>query len=224
MTALRELRDSLAAGYALEGGGTQQPQAVWIDTNYAESRGAVLEFCRESAGPQPGMFAPLMGRGSTSGRRHYSRPSKEGKVVQWYGEDYHLVWTPAERLHLVECNVDFWKSWLHDRLAMERGQDGAVTLFRAPGPEHLTFTKHLSAETREPRIVPDKGMVFVWRSVGSAANHFLDAAVYACAAGHFAAARKVRQAEWARYEREDAESPRGRLTTPDGRPFLVTDR
>ena len=221
LAALREFRDRCATGWPLAKGGTRQPIQVWIDTNYADSRASVIAFCRETnQGPVPSLvhvFRPLLGRGGgAEAARAYTRPSKAGNVVHFVGEGYHLSWFKVDHLHVVEINVDQWKSWVHDRLAMPPEAEGAIALYAALPAEHLTFAKHLTAEKRVQAFVPGKGMVTRWERLRPN-NHYFDALVYAAGAGHYGRTLAAQP-------RRAAPAKRSTITTPDGRPFLATER
>jgi len=222
LVALREFRDRCAQGWADGSGALHRPTQCWIDTGYAESRDAALQFIRETKQEwKADVFRPLYGRGETAdtGRR-YTRPTRTGNVVQYVGEGYHVAWHQAEHVHMVEVNVDFWKTWVHERLAMPPGEPGAMGLYAAVKAEHLTFAKHLTAERPVQMFVADRGQVTRWERVGKS-NHYLDAACYAAAAGHLAqlaCARNVKTSKSQNVETEEG------IQTPDGREFYVGAR
>jgi phage terminase large subunit GpA-like protein len=183
LTALRELRDVLAAGWSAAAGPARQPDQVWIDCNWHASRQAVYAFCRESNSPGAERYFPLQGFGQTVyGRKNYSRPKKTSAQVRLIGEEFHVSRLPAERVNLVECNVDHWKTWVHQRLATPQDSPGALSLFAATPAEHTTFVKHLLAEKQVSEFVAEKGTIYRWDRE-HANNHYLDATTYAAAAG-----------------------------------------
>jgi phage terminase large subunit GpA-like protein len=195
LTALREFRDRCLVGWGKIDGGTMPVNQVFIDINYADSRDAVIAFCRESdVNPQTyRRFHPLIGHGEgPEAKRRYNQPRKTGNTVHFAGLNYHLSWFTKEHLHVVECNVDQWKSWVHDRLAMPLDGEGRLTLYDGIPAEHLTFAKHLTAERRVQEFSREKGGVIVrWQRMRPS-NHYFDAAVYAAAASHYASAMLAR--------------------------------
>lgn len=223
LAALRRFRDEVwKAGWPMASGGTMSCEQVWIDVGYSESKGAVLAFCRETREQLKGdVFRPLLGRGETgSSERRYTRPTKSGNVVHFVGEEYHISWIRADLIHVVEVNVDHYKTVVHDAFAVAVDAIGSMTLFRVDTTkEHDWFTKQITSEEMEEGIVPGKGMVRTWKRKGSTANHWLDALVYARAAANFAAVILER-----RKLAKNAPRDSGGMTTPDGRPFLVTTR
>jgi len=224
LVALREFRDRCGLGWADERGRVHRPTQVWVDTNYAESRDAAMQFIRETRGQWGAdVFRPLYGRGETAdtGRR-YTRPSRTGNIVQHVGENYHVVWNQADHVHVVEINVDFWKTWLHQRLAMPAGEPGALALYAELKAGHLTFAKHLAAERPVQMFLAERGLVTRWERVGKS-NHYLDAACYACAAGHLAQLAAARTGRGVTKPRSHEGEEVG-LKTPDGREFYVGAR
>jgi len=223
LTALREFRDRCAAGWPKPSGGTIVPLQVWIDTNYADSRPAVIHFCKETnaARQTANVFRPLIGRGEgPEVARKYTQPSKSGNLIHFAGLNYHLVWFLKDHLHVVECNVDYWKSWVHDRLNTPAGEAEAITLYEGLPAEHLTFAKHLTSERRVQEFSREKGgVVMRWERL-RANNHYFDAVVYAAAANHYA----TLFLEGMKARRQEGTQERRGQTTPDGRPFLVTAR
>ncbi len=151
---------------------------------------AAYAFCEE-AGSQ---FLPSKGLGIGQDKdRGYREVKQTGAVVVQLGDNYHVAQLPERRTYLVEVNVDFWKSRVHERLQTPTGQPGAMTLHATQGGqpvEHLTLAKHLTAEKRTSEFVPGKGAVTRWVAVHRN-NHWFDAAVLAFVAGHGAGERII---------------------------------
>jgi len=186
LAALRDFRDTVIDGWGLAGGGVRVPEAVWIDAGWAPQQIPIYAFCRESEGER---FRPLVGRGV--GQRYtsnYIKPKKTGAIVRRIGEGYHISWQRSNRILLVEVNVDYWKTWVHGRLASPMDKSGAMTLFKAEPREHTRFAKELTAEREIEEYKPGVGVVRRWETKRRS-NHFLDSTVYAAAAGHFAGVR-----------------------------------
>ena len=219
LAALREFRDNTClAGF---GAGLRKPDAVWIDAGYMGD--VVKTFVREPA-TNSKIFRPILGRGSnnrTRTRQTYTAPRKRTNAIIKIGEGWHLVWQKAERVHVVEISSDQWKTWSHLRFTTPREEPGAMTLFRAGKNEHLKFSKHLTAERQIEEFVPGKGMVIKWE-VLRRANHWLDCYYVACAAANFHGVRLNQE------KKPTHTGPmirrRSTMTTPDGRPFLITER
>ncbi|HUX00383.1 MAG TPA: terminase gpA endonuclease subunit [Phycisphaerae bacterium] len=224
VAALRDLRDRCEAGW-LGAGDRRQPDRVFIDARYQTE--AVFSFCGERASNR--RYLPLLGcSASKYGIPAYHRPKKTGTLVKRLGEEYHLVYMPKYRGFAVEANSDYWKSWTHQRLAQRPDQDsgewspGAMTVYISTDKNaHITLSKHLTAEEGKGTFVPGRGTQVRWEQKRDA-NHYLDALAYACIAGHFAGVRLLPEEKPA-----VAAVPlhaQTRFTTPDGRPFVATER
>ena len=135
------------------------------------------------------------------------------------GQDYHVNYLPAQRLHLVEVNADAWKTWVHQRLAAPLSSPGAMSFFQAQPQEHLGLAKHLTAERKTEEFAPGKGMVVRWERVRKQ-NHWFDAlynaAAYFCGARLVGEppARPVRRRRTSNY----------RVLRSDGSPWLPLRR
>jgi len=186
IAALRDFRDRVYTGWATPGGQPKIPDQVWIDSKF--QRNVVYEFIRETKDHR---FRPAMGFGT--GQQHaqwYNRPKKTGAIVKFIGEDYHICWMKKDRVFLIECNADHWKSWAHRRLSVPLAEPGAVTLYHGSNNEHTTLVKHFDAEEEKTEFIPGKGTVRKWVRK-SRANHWLDCFYNACAAGHLAGVRLI---------------------------------
>ena len=220
--ALRDFRDdTILKGWALPGGQPRVPDRVTIDARYQGKDDAkvVYAFCRESGNRR---FLPTLGCGEgKSYARRYRRPPKTGGSVVWIGEEYHVIHLPLDGVFVVEAHADYWKSWLHKRLATPLGQPGAATFFHSSDRnEHTSLAKHLTAEKQVEEFVPGKGIVVRWDRE-SRKNHWLDCFYNTCWSAHLCGARLI--------ERPKEEQPRQTrqatgLRMPDGRPFLLTER
>jgi len=120
----------------------------------------------------------------------------------------------------VEVDADHWKSWVHAGLSTPLGQEGAMTIFDAPPAEHLSLTKHLTAERKVEEFVAGRGTVVRWERLRRQ-NHWLDALYNTCAAGSFCGVRLV--VEPKPPPRRESNSPKPFLR-PDGRPWIDSER
>jgi phage terminase large subunit GpA-like protein len=214
MTAFAELRDQIEKGWA-SSEGEWIPEQVWIDAGWKNK--AVYPFCRE-AGQR---YLPYIGRGvGQQYEEQYNRPKKTGALVVYIGQDYHIVRVPDQGSYLVEIDADAWKGEVHDRLATSMDQAGAMTLYHALPREHMSLAKHLTAEKAVEEFIQGRGMVRRWERIRRN-NHWFDAAYAATCAAHFCGVRLIAVPK-APPPAPAAES--SSLTTPDGRPFLITDR
>ncbi len=167
----------------------------------------------------------------------YNQPKSTGNVVKFIGEGFHVVWLETDRIFLVECDSDHWKTYAHQRLAtpmfraLPGSQDkiptpGALTLFKAPPQEFITLAKHWTAERMEEEFIagtgPDKksGLIKKWVK-HRRANHHLDNLYNTLAAAWLCGVRLTPSIPVVTPKEPPKPAP---LTMPDGRPYLVTER
>lgn len=178
LSALRTLRDELGDGWKC-GDRVLRPTFVFIDAG--EWQDTVIAFCEEAGPP----FFPTKGYGIGQ-RREGTYKRSTGSTVVWSKEGYSLIRMPDETRHYIEIKVDQWKTWLHCRLTAAVDQAGGLTLFESN--DHLAFCKHLTAEKQVEEFDPQIGTVVKWIAL-SRNNHWLDATMLACVAGHEAGVR-----------------------------------
>lgn len=181
-TALSDWKDEVLD----HGWGGMKPTFVFVDAGNWQT--TVQQWCIAAGGN----FIPTKGFGATQRRIGQSRRDTGAKVIR-PGEGYNLVAMP-DGTTLLEINTDRWKSWLHARLQTPIDKPGALTLFdsgdgRGGGDNnHLSFAKHNCAERQVEEFVPGTGTVTKWEAL-SRSNHWGDATVEACVAGHAAGVR-----------------------------------
>ena len=228
LAALRDFKEVCLAGWARADDTPLVPDQVWVDSGYTESQDVVYGFCRENAaGDGRDRFRPTKGYGTGQDRqRWYSRPRKKSGVIRHIGEAYHISLQRAARVYLVEIDANYWKSWVHERLATPTDKVGTLTLFTAMPQEHRTLARHLTAEEQVEEFVVNKGVVRHWK-MRSRTNHWFDCVYQGAAAAHFCGVRLVKTEERPVQTQAPIESQAGRrpgLMTEDGRPYLVTER
>ncbi len=179
LTALRRFRDEVCKiGWPSTAADVPNvvPALVLVDSGNWES--TAVAFTRESG---PG-FLPAKGFGTQQiGRR---------KTMNDPG--YEAVLQPAGHT-LVEINADLWKCHVHARLQTPAGQPGGLTLYSATPIEHLSFSKHLTAEKKVEEFIAGRGLVTRWEAINRN-NHWLDALALACVAGHGVGVRIIEAA------------------------------
>lgn len=218
LAALKNFRDDVVLeGWLKPGGEIVLPDVVFIDAGWLGD--VVYEFCRESGN----RFRPAIGFGLSQNFRRfrgYRRPSKTGNEVKLIGEEFHVVWLPAERIFRVDLNVDYWKTRLFEALRVPPGNAGAMEFYHSDDPnEHFTVAKHYTAERQQEVFTPGVGTEIRW-IVEHRANHYLDAAANAlCALRLILPGTKAPIAKPA--VQTAASHP---FLGPDGRPYLLTDR
>jgi phage terminase large subunit GpA-like protein len=197
------------------------PHQAWVDCRYKPQ--VVHKFCREAnvkGGSQ--RFRPCEGFGtamSEARKRAYLRPKAVTKTTVYIGDEFHIDWEQAARLFVVKLNADHWKARAIGGFAVPQDQPGAITFYRGGKNEHRTAIRHFAAEHQEMVFVPGKGMMKTFKVVRRE-NHLLDGLSGCTAAASLCGARLILAETAPRQEVK----PRTRLTTPDGRPFLVSER
>lgn len=186
LLALREFHEQMQEGFPVHDAPEERRplQLMWIDAGYMTD--VVYNFVREHPGR---CILPAVGRGAAQQRQQwYNRPTSTGSVVKYIGEGFHINLLEGSGTYLAEVNADHWKSWVHQRLVTPMGQPGAMTLYAAQPSEHLSFAKHLTAETKMEEYVVGRGVVTKWERIRKN-NHWFDALYNACALGHYAGVR-----------------------------------
>ena len=174
--ALSALTDEcLGREWEREDGAVLKIERALVDANWGQSTDVVYQFCRQSS--HAGVIQPSHGRyvGASS------KPMTEYRKQQ--GDRLGFNWmipnvAGKRAIRHVIYDTNYWKSFIHARLAVPVGDKGSLTLYgRIPGA-HQLFAEHLTAEYR----VKTQGRgrtVDEWKlKPQSHDNHFLD-----CVAG-----------------------------------------
>ena len=203
------------------------PACVLVDAGYQPD--AVFEFVRRmrKQDPEhPRRFIPSIGRG-TSQRKSAATPRPQitgGKIVH-PGHFYDVKrYDKRAGAYGVEVNSDHWKSEVHLRLAAPAGCPGSLVFHHVhQAKEHLTITKHLTAEKVVQEFVPGKGVVDCWVNESRRPNHYFDACYNGLVAGHLCG-QGIREDILLGEGPGQAIAPRQPFTLPDGRPYFVGER
>lgn len=160
------------------GGETLRIQRCIIDANWGDSTDVVKAFCRESEHSQ----VLIPGHGTYYGARtrqfhEYKRKPGDRLGHRW------LVPRPLKgAVRHVRYDVNYWKSFLHQRLLVPIGDPGCVTLYGKNPRTHQMLAEQLLAERRtleESKV----SQVWEWTHPDkNRDNHLLDAAVGCCVA------------------------------------------
>ena len=174
--ALSALADEcLGREWEREDGAVLKIERALVDANWGQSTDVVYQFCRQSS--HAGVILPSHGRyvGASS------KPMTEYRKQQ--GDRLGFNWmipnvAGKRAIRHVIYDTNYWKSFIHARLAVPVGDKGSLTLYgRIPGA-HQLFAEHLTAEY----CVKTQGRgrtVDEWKlKPQSHDNHFLD-----CVAG-----------------------------------------
>ena len=144
--ALSALADEcLGREWEREDGAVLKIERALVDANWGQSTDVVYQFCRQSS--HAGVILPSHGRyvGASS------KPMTEYRKQQ--GDRLGFNWmipnvAGKRAIRHVIYDTNYWKSFIHARLAVPVGDKGSLTLYgRIPGA-HQLFAEHLTAEYR----------------------------------------------------------------------------
>lgn len=142
--ALTKLTDEyLAKEWEREDGAVLKIERAMIDANWGQSTDIIYQFCRQSA--HAGILIPSHGRyvgASSKPMTEYRKQPGDRLGFNW------MIPNVARKraIRHVIYDANFWKSFVHARLAVALGDKGNLSLYgRIPGI-HQLFAEHLTAE------------------------------------------------------------------------------
>jgi hypothetical protein len=150
-----------------------------IDANWGSSTDVVYQFCRQSS--HAGVLMPSHGRyvgASSIPFSDYKRKRGERIGLNWRVP----VVTGKRAVRHVVFDTNYWKSFIHARLAVPMGDPGCLSLYGSKPEAHRLLAEHLTSEYR----VKTEGRgrtVDEWKlRVDGLDNHWLDCLVGAAVA------------------------------------------
>ncbi len=179
--ALHALTDKLVGnGVPRDDGLIMRFDRILIDANWGQSTDVVYRFCRRSSHgailtPSHGVYVGAASRPFGDYRR------KRGDLI---GPHWRVPAEPGSRnVRRVLIDANFWKSFVHGRLATPEGDAGALSL-NGEEKERKILASHLTAEYRVAVKREDsERRVDEWKARrGRPDNHWLDCLV-GCAVG-----------------------------------------
>ena len=172
---LEKLTDAyLAKRWRRDDGAEMRIERCLIDANWGQSTDVVYQFCRQSA--HAGLIMPSHGRyvgASSVPFSEYKRKKGERVGLHW------RVPTVQGRRQVRHVLIDtnYWKSFVHARLAVAMGDPGSLSLFGRKPSEHQLLAEHLTAEYRVKTEARGR-IVDEWKiRAGGPDNHWLDCLV-----------------------------------------------
>jgi len=168
-------KDYLGREWEREDGAVLKIEKALIDANWGQSTDIIYQFCRQSV--HAGVLLPSHGRyvgASSKPMTEYRKQPGDRLGLNWMMPNV----AGKRAIRHVIYDANFWKSFIHARLAVPLGDKGSLSLYgRIPGI-HQLFAEHLTAEYR----VKTQGRgrwVDEWKLKPERSdNHWLD-----CAAG-----------------------------------------
>ena len=116
-----------------------------IDANWGSSTDVVYQFCRQSA--HASVIMPSHGRfvgASSQPFSEYKRRPGDRVGLNWRMPNVH----GKRAVRHVVYDTNYWKSFVHARLAVAMGDRGCLSLFGDGPDQHRLLAEHLSAEYR----------------------------------------------------------------------------
>lgn len=152
---------------------------IMIDANWGESTDVVYQFCRQSS--HAGILLPSHGKfvgASSIPFSEYKR--KKGDLVGYHWMIPNMTGKRAVRHVLIDTN--YWKSFVHARLAVPIGDLGCLSLSGHDSSVHELLAEHLTSEYYIVTEAKER-VVNEWKlKPGAYDNHWLDCLV-GCAVG-----------------------------------------
>jgi hypothetical protein len=180
--AIMEGLESLTARYLgrewkREDGATMRIERCLVDANYRSD--TIYQFCRESS--RAGVVMPSHGQGVKASSLPFAMYAKKpGDRVGHYWRVPNVAKKRIIRHVMIDTN--YWKSFVHSRLAVPRGDPGCLSLFGEHAETHRMIADHLVAEYRVTNTAKGR-TVEEWQArPGKPDNHWLDCLV-GCAVG-----------------------------------------
>jgi hypothetical protein len=167
----------LAREWARDDGLATRVERCLVDAGWGNQSDVVYKFCRESA--HAAALVPSHGRGIGASQRpmtEYAAKPGERVGFHWY---MPLESRGKRSIRKVIFDANFWKSFVHARLAVAPGDKGGLSLFGPKPSAHRLYADHLTAEYPVAiQRVGSSRVVDEWKPVvGRPDNHWLDCTV-----------------------------------------------
>lgn len=139
------VKDKASCVYRREDGTELQIGMIAIDANWGISTDIVYQFCRQTE--FRGRVIPAHGRyvgASSKPMSEYRKKPGERVGLNW------IVTSSASQraIRHIAFDTNFWKSFVHERLASPIGESGCLTLYGSRPYEHELYAEHMTAEFR----------------------------------------------------------------------------
>ncbi len=166
--------EQLSRAFRREDGAEMRIDRCLIDANWGQSTDVVYQFCRQSS--FAGILLPSHGKyvgASSVPFSEYKR--KRGDRVGLHWRIPNTIGRRQVRHVLVDTN--YWKTFVHARLAVAMGDPGCLSLFGCDDKAHRLLADHLTAEYRVKTVARDR-TVDEWKLRATRPdNHWLDCLV-----------------------------------------------
>ncbi len=138
-------RDYCGREWRRDDGAMVRIERCLIDANWGTSTDVVYQYCRQS--PHAGIVMPSHGRFVGASSQPFSEYKRRpGDRV---GHNWRMPNVQGKRsVRHVVYDTNFWKSFVHARLAVAMGDRGCLSLFGDKPEQHRLFAEHLTSEYR----------------------------------------------------------------------------
>lgn len=160
--------------YPREDGASLHIERAMIDANWGQSTECVYQFCRQSK--YSNILMPSHGRyvgASSKPMTDYKKHPGETLGYNWMIPNVN----GKRAIRHVIFDSNFWKTFIHDRLATAHGDKGCLTLYGSKPYFHELISEHFTAEYRVKTAGRGR-VVDEWKiKPEHKDNHWLDCAV-----------------------------------------------
>lgn len=161
-----------------EDGAMMRVHQAIIDANWQRSTDSVYLLCRQSK--HAAVMMPGHGRGI--GAVHSPMGEHRKKLGDRVGLNWRVPAMDGKRsVRHVAFDANYWKSFVHGRLATPMGDNGCLSLYGNDAGAHACLADHLTAEYPITVEARDR-KVAEWKARPGRDNHWLDNLV-GCAVG-----------------------------------------
>ncbi|GIV04152.1 MAG: hypothetical protein KatS3mg015_2982 [Fimbriimonadales bacterium] len=138
-------KDYLGREWRRDDGAMLRIERCLIDANWGSSTDIVYQFCRQSV--HASVVMPSHGRFVGASSQPFSEYKR--KPGDRIGLNWRMPNVQGKRAvrHAV-YDTNYWKSFVHARLAVPMGERGCLSLFGDKPEQHRLFADHLTAEYR----------------------------------------------------------------------------
>ena len=162
-----------------------QVERLLIDANWGQSTDIVYQACREARSPA---VLPSHGRGIGPTEKPLNDRKVDTKKGEAAGMNWYIPAPQGRDIAHVIFDANFWKSFVHARFVLEKGEPSCLQLFDAKRAQHQLFAEHIRAEY--PIRAFGRGReVDVWKERPGEDNHWLDCVVGAAVAASVSGVR-----------------------------------
>lgn len=133
----------LGREWCRDDGAAMKIERCLIDANWGHSTNVVYQFCRQS--PHASILLPSHGRfvgASSNPFSEYKRRPGDRVGLNWRIPSVH----GKRAIRHIVYDTNWWKSFMHARLAVTMGDRGCMSLFGSSSETHRMFAEQITSE------------------------------------------------------------------------------